>query len=37
MITDRGFLFRPPILAQNNQDSAKDTRIPENGHNDFPV
>ena len=31
------FFFRPPIPAQDNQDPAKDTRIPENGHNDFPV
>ena len=37
MITNRSFLFRPPIPAQNNRDLAKDPRIPENGHNDFPV
>ena len=37
MTTNRGFLFRPPIPAQNNRDVAKDPWIPENGHNDFLV
>ena len=31
------FLFRPPIPAQNNRDPAKDLRILENDHNDFPI
>ena len=36
MITN--LFFSTPIPAQNNQDPAKeDLRIPENGHNDFPV
>ena len=34
MITNRVF-FRPPNSGQNNQDPAKDPRIPENGHKDF--
>ena len=37
MIVNQGFLFLPPIPAQNNRDLAKDPRIPENGRNDFPV
>ena len=37
MIANQGFLFRPPLPAQNKRDLAKDTRILENGHDDFLV